>query len=304
MTGPTTTPKNTVGVFFGGRSPEHDVSIVTGELIISGLKKLGYPVVPVYIGQNGEWHVGEKLGELKFFSAGDYRDKLKGLDALSFDLESSRGKIVMKSKGWGGKTSSIDIAFPAMHGQYGEDGTLQGLFEMLNVPYVGCDVSSSALAMDKVLTKLMYRAEGIPTTAFVSLSASEWEADRSAALKSASALSYPLFVKPARLGSSIGISKARDAKELEFGIEVAFHYDNKVIIEEGIEPVMDVTACVIGHTALSVSLLQESSFAKDFFSYEDKYLNDGGAQLGNAKKSIVIPASLGRKKRRKSVPPR
>lgn len=292
MTGPTTTDKETVGIFFGGKSPEHDVSIVTGELIVSGLKKLGYPVVPVYIGQNGEWYVAEKLGELKFFSAGNYQSALKGLNALSLDLEASRGKMVLKTKGWGGKIYTIDIAFPAMHGRFGEDGTLQGMFEMLDVPYVGCDVAASAVAMDKVLTKLFYRAEGISTTKFFSFTKREWEKAEADVIAQARPLSWPLFVKPARLGSSIGIAKTRDEKELKFAIEVALHYDTKVIVEEGVEPVMDVTCSVIGHSALVASLLQESSFGKDFFSYEDKYLNDGGAQLGNAKQSIIIPASL------------
>ena len=286
--------KETIGVFFGGKSPEHDVSIITGELILSGLKKLGYPVVPVYIGQDGAWYAAERLGELKFFSGQDFKEKLEGLDELSLDMEASHGKMVLKEKKLlGAKTYAIDIAFPGLHGRNGEDGTIQGLFEMLDMPYVGCDVASSALAMDKVSTKLLYRAEGIPTTAFTFFSRHDWETDQEDVLKKVGKLAWPLFVKPARLGSSIGIAKARDKKELEFAIEVALHYDTKVIVEEGVEPVMDVTCAVIGHSAgLQASLLQESSFGKDFFSYEDKYLNDGGAQLGNAAKSIVIPASL------------
>lgn len=286
--------KQSIGVFFGGKSPEHDVSIITGELVISGLKKLGYPIVPVYIGQDGTWYAAEKLGELKFFSGQDYKEKLRGLEELVLDAEASHGKMVLKEKKLlGAKTYVIDIAFPALHGRNGEDGTLQGIFEMLDMPYVGCDVPSSALAMDKVLTKLMYRAEGIPTTKFVFFSRQEWEADKEAVMgKVRGVLAWPLFVKPARLGSSIGIAKARDEKELTFAIEVALHYDTKVIVEEGVEPVMDVTCAVMGHSTLQASLLQESSFGKDFFSYEDKYLNDGGAQLGNAKQSITIPASL------------
>lgn len=285
--------KETVGVFFGGKNPEHDVSIITGELIISGLKRLGYPVVPVFIGQDGTWYAGEKLGELRFFSAGDFTEALKGLDELTLDMEASRGKMVLKTKGWSSRTYAIDIAFPALHGRNGEDGTIQGMFEMLGVPYVGCDVASSAVSMDKALTKLMYRAEGIPTSKFQFFSKNEWETEPDKLIGEITQnLSWPLFVKPARLGSSIGIAKVRDEKELRNAVEVALHYDTKVIVEEGVEPMMDVTCSVMGHREPEASLLQESSFDKDFFSYADKYLNDGGAQLGNAKKSIMIPASL------------
>ena len=286
--------RETIGVFFGGKNPEHDVSIITGELVISGLKKLGYPVVPIYIGQDGKWYAGEKLGELKFFSAGDFTAALKGMEELAIDMEASRGKMVLKKKKlFGAKTYDIDIAFPALHGRNGEDGSIQGMFEMLDMPYVGCDVASSAVSMDKVLTKLMYKAKGIPTAKFQFFSKNDWNRDSKKVIAGITgALAWPLFVKPARLGSSIGIAKARDEKELLNAIEVALHYDTKIVVEEGVEPMMDITCSVIGHETLSASLLQESSFDKDFFSYEDKYLNDGGAQLGNAKKSIVIPAGL------------
>ena len=270
-----TNRKETIGVFFGGKSPEHDVSIITGQLIMSGMKKLGYGVVPVYIGQDGTWYSGEELGELKFFSGQAFTEKLEGLNELTLDMEKSRGKLVLKEKKLlGAKTHTIEIAFPALHGRFGEDGTLQGMFEMLDIPYVGCDVAASAVSMDKALTKLFYKGEGIPTTKFFVLRKEEWEKEQSAAVQNITKeLSFPLFVKPARLGSSIGIAKVRDEKELTFGMEVAFHYDDKIVVEEGVEPMMDVTCSVIGHRELTATLLQESSYGKDFFSYEDKYLN-------------------------------
>jgi D-alanine-D-alanine ligase len=281
----------TIGVFFGGKNPEHDVSVITGQLIISGLKKLGHPVVPVFIGTDGRWYAGERLGELKFFTA--VQKDYKGLKELTLDLEESRGKMMLRTKGLGGRAMSIDIAFPAIHGQYGEDGTLQGLFEMLDVPYVGCGVAASALSMDKVLTKLVYQAAGIPTTRFIHFSRSEWKEQKSAILgRITKDLTWPLFVKPARLGSSIGISKARTASTLVNAIEVALHYDTKALVEESVENMMDVTCAVIGHSSLTPSLLQESSYETDFLSYDDKYLKEGGTQLGGAKKSVVIPASL------------
>jgi len=284
-----------IGVFFGSRSPEHDVSIITAELVISGLRNMGHPVVPVYIGKQGQWHVGEELGNLGFFTAGPYEEKLKRFKEYYLDLEQSVGKCVFVKKGWKKEKITVDLAFPALHGSYGEDGTIQGLFEMLGVPYVGCDVASSAVAMDKVLAKQLFKAAGIPTTGFVALEKSEGLPDAARLAEIEKTLAYPIFVKPAHLGSSIGISKAKNRKDLEFGIEVGFHYDNRVVVEQGVEPLMDVTCCIIGHRELRPSLLQESIFNDDLFSYEDKYLNEGGAQLGNAKSSIVIPAGLDEK---------
>jgi D-alanine-D-alanine ligase len=284
--------KKTIGVFFGSRNPEHDVSIITGQLIISGLKKLDYTVVAIYLDKQGKWYLGEKFGHLVQFT--DPKSSFHDTDAEWYlDLQESQGKFVFKKKGFGGIKQVVDIAFPAFHGQNGEDGTFQGLCELLNIPYVGCDVASSAVTMDKVLTKLLYKAEHIPTTEFIYFTKNEWAADKKEIMQNIiNTLHLPVIVKPARLGSSIGITKAKTEKDLEFAIEVALHYDEKVIVEVCITNLMDVTCAVIGNSAPLASLLQESVFADDLFSYEDKYLEGGGAQLGNAKNSIVIPARL------------
>jgi D-alanine-D-alanine ligase len=284
----------TIGVFFGGKSPEHDISIITGELIISALKGLGYTVIPVYVDKKGAWFTGDILGNITLFTK-NKTDAMKGLDRIVLDMEESRGLMVLKTKGILGnaKKYSIDLAFPAFHGMNGEDGTVQGMFEMLGLPYIGCDVASSAITMDKVATKMLYTASKIPTVPYCSFSFSQWENSRKTVLATiASTLKGNLFVKPARLGSSIGISKSHNQKELEFAMDVAFHYEDKVIVEEAVDNLMDITCCLIGNEEPVASLLQESSYGKDFFSYEDKYLNGGGAQLGKAKDAMVIPARL------------
>lgn len=284
--------KKTIGVFFGSRNPEHDVSIITGQLIISELKKLNYPVVPVYLDKKGQWYLGEQFGHLGQFTGTKSTFNQKDTEWY-LDLQESSGKFIFKRKGFGGEKLIVDIAFPAFHGQNGEDGTFQGLCELLNVPYVGCDVSSSAVTMDKVLTKLLYKAEGITTTDFVYFTKGDWEKNKkNIVVNIVQTLKLPVIVKPARLGSSIGISKAKTEKDLEFAIEVALHYDEKVIVEVCITDLMDVTCAVMGNNEPIHSLLQESAFTDDLFSYEDKYLQDGGAQLGNAKNSIIIPARL------------
>ena len=284
----------TIGVFFGSGSPEHDVSIITAQLIISGLKGLGYKVVPVYITKKGQWMIGEDLGNLKMFTNPEKKVADENRFAQYYlDMEESVGKIVFKKKGVLGKTVTIEIAFPALHGSFGEDGTIQGMFEMFGVPYVGCDVSSSAVAMDKALTKIVMQNAGVPTTKFVTLIKSDWKKDiENCKLKIENSLKFPMFVKPVHLGSSIGIGKARDEKELVQKIEVAFYYDNKVLVEEAVNEVMDVTCCIIGNETLTASLLQESVYNKDMFDFEEKYLKDGGVQTGKAQNSLVIPARL------------
>ncbi|MFA6551594.1 MAG: D-alanine--D-alanine ligase family protein [Patescibacteria group bacterium] len=279
----------TIGVFFGSRSPEHDVSIITGEFIISGLKKLNYDATPVYLDKTGRWFLGEELGKLSFFKDGGDLAKLK---PYYLDLEKSIGKMVFKQKGLFGREVEINLAFPAFHGQNGEDGTMQGLFELCNLPYIGCDTASSAIAMDKVLTKELYLAHHILTAKFTSFSAFDFTHNKEAVIKKITELKYPLFVKPARLGSSIGIAKVKNERELEQAVEVALHYDNKILVEEGVENLMDVTCAVLGNDKPQESVLQESLFGDDLFSYEDKYLDEGGAQLGNAKDKLVIPARL------------
>ena len=212
---------------------------------------------------------------------------------FELDLEKSQGKLVFQKKGFLGKAIEIDLAFPAFHGSNGEDGTIQGLFELLNVPYVGCDVPSSAIAYDKILTKTYYKSLGIPTTNFIFFGKNDWEKNRSEIIsRIKNALRFPLFVKPPKLGSSIGISKAKDEKELEFAIEVALHYGEKVLVEEGVENLMDITCCLIGNAEPQASLIQESVFQSELFDFKEKYLVDGGAQLGNATDSLVIPARL------------
>lgn len=152
----------TIGVFFGSRSPEHDVSILTGELILAGLKKLGHRAIPVYLGKDGQWFLDERLGTLAFFQNPARAAALHRLGQFYLDLEASNGKLVFKKKGFFPRRITVDITFPAFHGPHGEDGTMQGLFEMFNIPYVGCGVAASAITMDKVLTKLLYQKHGHP----------------------------------------------------------------------------------------------------------------------------------------------
>ena len=295
-----------IGVFFGSGSTEHDISIITAQLIIAGLKGLNYQVMPVYITKQGKWMLGEDLGSLKLFTDPTLTPSLSQRERGRWllDMENSNGKMVFKKKGLAGKSVIIDIAFPALHGAFGEDGTIQGMFEMLGVPYVGCGVPASAVAMDKALTKIVMKDAGVPTTKFIYFYKQDWEASRADIIGKIKTLQWPVFVKPVHLGSSIGIGKVsakggsasggkdKDIKDLEQKIEVALHYDDKVLVEEGVENLMDVTCCVVGNNELRASLLQESVFKDDLFDFEDKYISDGGSQTGKAVNNLIIPARL------------
>ncbi len=285
--------KKTIGVMFGSKSPEHDISIITGQFIMAELRKTDkYNVVGIYIDKKGNWFLGKELESLKFFTSGDYTEKLKEMSNWSVSTKITN-KLVLDSKGMFSKEISIDVVFPALHGQNGEDGAIQGMLEMLSVPYVGCDFKSSSVAMDKVLNKLFYKSINIPTTNFIYFSKKEWGKEKDIILnKAKNELKWPVFVKPANLGSSIAITKVKEYKELEKACELACYYDNKVLIEESVENLMDITCAVIGNEELKSSLVQESTFEKDSLSYEDKYLNDGGSHFGNDEKKIIIPARL------------
>ena len=281
----------TIGVFFGSRSPEHDISIITGQFVISGLKKLGYPVVPVYLDKRGRWFLGQEFGELKSFTGSKLN--LGNFKQYVLDLGQSQGRLVFTQKGLLGKTLAIDVAFPALHGSNGEDGTIQGLFEMFNVPYVGCNVASSAMAMDKILTKQVLKANNIPTAQFQSFSKTEWDKGYEAILQGLeNTMGFPMVVKPPLLGSSIGIVKVGNRKDLVQAVETAFYYGNHVLVEDCVENLMDITCAVLGNDEPIASLLQESLASSEVLSFTDKYLTEGGSQLGNAQKSLVIPARI------------
>src|SRR5579883_929502 len=216
----------TVAVIFGGRSAEHDVSIVTA--IANIIKPLEltkrYRVEAVYIDKNGAWYWDDKLKDINLYTSGAIQEFMHRTQPTAVQFDS--GMKLTKSSGLAGRKlqRKIDIVFPAMHGTYGEDGSLMGLLDMANVPYVGCDMSAAALAMDKVLAKLVVEAHKIPIAKFQYFNTNVIEREPATVVKAVQkVLEYPLFVKPAHLGSSIGISRVTNETELRNGLEVAAH---------------------------------------------------------------------------------
>jgi D-alanine-D-alanine ligase len=279
----------TIAVIFGGRSAEHDVSIVTAlSSIIKPLELTKkYHVEAIYIAKDGAWYWGEKLKDIKLFTSGDIQDYLHRTQPASVQFDS--GMTLVKASGIAGRKQQrrVDLAFPAMHGTYGEDGALMGLLDMAGIPYVGCGVSAAAVAMDKVLAKQVAVANNIPVSKFLAFTKAELERESAGAVKTiVKTLAYPLFIKPAHLGSSIGISRATNDTELRHALEVAAHYDDKVIVEEAVANLREVTLPIMGNDHPQPALLEEPlTQAEDFFDFDTKYLQGGkkGKGKGGAK---------------------
>jgi len=288
----------TVAVIFGGRSAEHDVSIVTA--LASIIKPLEltrkYRVEAVYIAKDGAWYWDDKLKDIKLFTSGEIKDYIHRSHPTSVQFDG--GMTLVKSSGIAGRKQQrkIDIVFPAMHGTYGEDGALMGLLDMAGIAYVGCGVSAAAVAMDKVLAKQLAVANDIPVSKFLTFTKAELEREPGTAVKSIlSSLEYPLFVKPAHLGSSIGISRVTTDTELRNALEVAAHYDDKIIVEEAVQNLVEVTLPIIGNDRPQPALLERPmTKPEDFFDFDTKYLHGGKKGKGSkgAQGYSQIPADL------------
>lgn len=287
-----------IGVCFGGQNPEHDVSIITGLLAMESLKKLGMTVVPLYISLDGAWCTGEEFSDKSFLESIHTQD-LYPFQGWSIDTRHRTSKLILTRRPHffaRREKITIDILVPAFHGAYGEDGTLQGLCEMLGVPYTGCGVTACAIASDKTLTKRLYKSLDIPDTAFVSFSGSEWSKRKDTIIAEVQqTLTLPIFVKPPHAGSSIGITRVTDWSDLADAIDTALTFDTDCLIEQGVSNLVDLTCSVRedDQGEIQASLVQASNFGgSDFFDFQEKYLADGGAQIGNADKKLDIPASI------------
>jgi D-alanine-D-alanine ligase len=291
--------KTIVAVIFGSRSAEHDVSIVTAlATIIKPLELSGkYEVVPIYIAKDGRWFSDNLLKDIKTYTSGEIEKYMVKATPVSVQFN---GGFSLLKPGVRNQKTKIDIVFPGTHGTFGEDGFLMGLLEMANVPYVGCNVSASILAMDKVLAKVVAGSEGIDGSKYKWFFSNDFAQDQEKVLKNLKDLKYPLFVKPTHLGSSIGISKVTNRDELINAIEVAAHYDDKVIVEEAVPNLVEVTVPVIGNDEIITANTEEPSQGEDFFDCDTKYISQDGKKGGGKKGAqgySHIPARLDEKMR-------
>jgi D-alanine-D-alanine ligase len=284
--------KKKVAVLFGSRSVEHEVSVVTAMQIFANIDRNKYEVVPIYIDKQGAWKLGPGLDKLESFKNLELVEKIK-LTKFRMPDQINRAEIIPVDGGLlAPKPQKFDILIPAVHGTYGEDGTLQGLLEMTGVPYVGCGVGASALGMDKVAQKAVYEHEGLPVVKYVWFYDWEWRADQAKLIKKIETeLGYPVCVKPANLGSSVGINMASNRKELVWAAAVAESFDSKILIEEGLPEIDEINVAVMGNEDLEVSVCEQPIKSNTVLTYEDKYLK-GGKTKGMASLSRLVPAPI------------
>lgn len=276
MTDPQRTDKRRVALIFGGRSGEHDVSIVSARSVDRALDRKSYEVLPMAIDRRGRWADAETASRVLAESS-DRADNVvhfEGRDRIDPRL----------------LTETIDVAFPVLHGPYGEDGTIQGLFEMLDLPYVGCDTAASALCMDKIFCKRMFDHAGLRTPAWVELDGRSWAENRDSIIDCGLALGLPLFVKPARLGSSVGISKVSEEVVLADAVELALGHGERVLIEKGLDA-REIEVAVLGNRHPHVAVPGEVVPGHDFYDYEDKYLDSACQILAPAPLDAVSTAA-------------
>lgn len=279
-----------VAVVFGGRSGEHEISVMSARSVLENLDREKYEVTPLYVSREGQWlppavalkQLGTDVKELQT-SGFDSQDEL----ALIPGTANKPGR-------WTGQSSDLaemDVLFPVIHGTYGEDGTLQGLLEMADIPYVGAGVLASSLGMDKSLMKAACLAAGIPVLPAYTLLRSKWDdlkgdPKREELLEAIEKVAgYPAFVKPCNLGSSVGISKVRNREELRSGIEEAARFDRKILIEKGVEAPREIELAVLGNDRPVVSLPGEIIHGADFYDYKTKYFETDGQK-------VQIPAEI------------
>ncbi len=299
-----------VGILFGGRSGEHEISLLSAASVLQALDKDKYEVVPIGITKEGRWvsqaHAerllkGEQLPEdgARHLRAGDPAATpgaavlAKGESVIVPPIPSSDSLVPFESERQGTEQGiNVDIIFPVLHGTFGEDGTIQGLLELADIPYVGAGVLGSAAGMDKDIMKGLFAAAGLPIVKHVTFLRSQWENDpKQVVRKIEKKLKYPLFVKPANLGSSVGISKAHNRKELGPAVETAAAYDRKIVVEQGVggkkSKARELECSVLGNDEPRASIAGEIVPSAEFYDYSAKYLEEGS--------QLLIPAKITKK---------
>lgn len=278
-----------VGVLFGGETVEHEVSIISAITAMNKIDQEKYDVIPIYMTKDREWYTGEILKDI---------DTYKDMDLIkryttNVVLYAQKGRFVLKKKNslFNSEVTDIDIAFPIVHGTNVEDGTLQGYLQTIGIPYVGVNVFSAAVGQDKVYMKNIFESNKLPITKYTWFYDSDFKKNQDEVIKEIEKLKYPVIVKPATTGSSVGIGIAGDEKELVEIINDAMQYDSKILVEDVVENLREVNISVVGnYESQKVSEIEEVTSKNKFLSYADKYIGDGTIGRGSKKTGVKVGA--------------
>ena len=289
--------KLNVAVFFGGRSVEHEISIISAQQAIAAADKEKYNIITIYIAKTGIFYTSPEMIGVEGFK--NIPGLLKKSTRVIFVNDEKGVKIeTYPKKMFGAVSEYVDVALPIMHGTNGEDGILQGYIETLGLPYAGCGVLASALGMDKVMMKRVLKDSGVPVLDCEAFYSSDWFKNKNEILEKIEKIGYPVIVKPANLGSSVGIKKAKDRGELEEAIDDAFSFAEKVLVERAIEKLREINCAVLGDADGVITSVCEEPFSGDeILSYKDKYMKGGkgsktGENSGMASLDRKVPADL------------
>ena len=283
---------------FGGRSVEHDVSIITAHQMMEALAAASFDVVPIYVTREGRWLSAPGMNDLDVYRSRRWDEV--GEEAFIPPISGYGGVLVPGGRLKGAKRIPLDVVVPAIHGTFGEDGTLQGLLELADIPYTGSSVTGSAVGMDKVAMKASLRSAGLPVVPDALLEIESFDRDRDASVASIeTAVGYPAFVKPVKAGSSVGIGKAADRNQLLENIDVARRYDRRLLVEKSMEECIEVNCSVLGGPGREprVSVCEQPVAWQEFLSFEDKYMRGGkqgppSKSEGMASQQRRIPAPI------------
>ncbi len=286
--------KQNIAVIFGGKSSEHDISIITASQVLKNLNKQKYNIIPVYITKSGKWFYLKKFFDISFFSS--FNVKNKGVTEVGLFADSNT--LFKKRKLRHKQLFKIDVAIVAMHGVNGEDGTVAGLLQLCDIPFTSPGSISAGICMDKVFMKKIFESEKFPVLPYVHFYRSEFlKAKEKVVKRLEKELDYPIIIKPANLGSSIGINICRNFEELVLAIEVACHYDKKILAERAVENLREINCSVLGvGQNVKASELEEPVSWKSYLSFEEKYLTKNKNSKGgmhNLKR--IMPAKISKK---------
>lgn len=288
-----------VGVIFGGRTVEHEISIITANQAITNINKERYEIIPIYISKSGKMYTGEKLLDLKEYR--NLEELIKECEEIVLVNNGEKANVLrVKNKMFSNNIiNSIDLAFPIMHGTNGEDGSIQGFLEILGIPYIGPDVLASSIGMDKIMMRRLLKEQQIPSLDYVAFYSLEYISNEEKYIKEVEEkISYPVIVKAGNLGSSVGIKKAKNRNQLAEAIEFAMEFSDRIMVEKAIENLKEINCSVIGDMIeAQASICEEPIGSDEILSYTDKYVGNSKTKGGTKSQGMAtlqrkVPAEI------------